>query len=194
MADDPKLVEAQAAFDEWYNDNNPQEAGWELHMDLARKIFIDGYLLNTTSKREAAEEIVAAIANTPTYQDLCEKTEAPITPELLARAVSVVRDLHGLMGIVTEIGELLDAYKKYIFYGKAIDATNVAEEIGDISWYLSLMFNVRGLRQQNVQAANIAKLKARYGDKFTEDAANQRDLVAERRTLDDAMDAILKKE
>ena len=34
-------------------------------------------------------------------------------------------------GVVGEIGELMDAYKRHIAYGKELDRINVLEEIGD---------------------------------------------------------------
>ena len=44
---------------------------------------------------------------------------------------------HAYLGISSEIGELTDAYKKVIGYGKELDATNVLEEVGDISYYIA---------------------------------------------------------
>ena len=46
-----------------------------------------------------------------------------------------VRILHAAIGCVTESGELLDALKKQIFYGRELDVVNVKEEAGDILWY-----------------------------------------------------------
>lgn len=42
---------------------------------------------------------------------------------------------HMCLGIVGEMGELVDAIKKAYVYGKGIDQTNIVEEIGDVSWY-----------------------------------------------------------
>ena len=42
---------------------------------------------------------------------------------------------HMCLGIVGEMGELVDAIKKAYVYGKGIDQTNTVEEIGDVSWY-----------------------------------------------------------
>jgi len=44
---------------------------------------------------------------------------------------------HMNMGAITEIGELLDAYKKALIYKKELDTVNVQEEWADILWYLS---------------------------------------------------------
>ncbi len=46
--------------------------------------------------------------------------------------------LHAITGIVTELGELADAYKRHIWYEEELDKVNVAEEVGDILWYIAV--------------------------------------------------------
>lgn len=154
--------------------------------------------------------------------------------------------LHMRMGVISELGELVDAYKKHIAYKKPLDFTNVREEIADICWYLvnemrfhelTINFDFTKLemnfseRLQPVQAAhaitvgltdaylkiteapsmtnyyeylkalyqlchhlgidfyvaldlNIKKLQARYPEKFSEEAALNRDLTTERKILE----------
>jgi len=55
------------------------------------------------------------------------------------------RMLHGLIGLCTESGELLDAMKKHLYYGKDLDTVNMLEEIGDLCWYLAIICDVSGL-------------------------------------------------
>ncbi len=43
---------------------------------------------------------------------------------------------HMLMGIISEIGEITDAYKKELAYGKQFDRVNLKEECSDVSWYI----------------------------------------------------------
>lgn len=94
------------------------------------------------------------------------------------------RILHAGMGLVTEAGELLDALKKATYYGKELDLTNVKEEAGDMLWYLAILFDALGTSFEEEQARVIAKLKARFPEKFTEEAAENRDLEAERVILE----------
>lgn len=96
-----------------------------------------------------------------------------------------IRLLHAGMGLTTESGEFVDVLKKHIFYGKSIDLVNLAEEAGDIFWYLSIVCNVLGVSFESVQEKNIAKLRARYPEKFTEVNAEVRDLDKERKILED---------
>lgn len=92
--------------------------------------------------------------------------------------------LHGAMGLATEAGELLDAVKKMLFYGRTLDTTNIFEELGDIEWYMALIRETFGWTQEMVQERNIAKLKARYPEKFTTERALERDLDTERNILE----------
>lgn len=94
------------------------------------------------------------------------------------------RLLHAGIGLATESGEFLDALKKHIFYGKNLDTVNLGEEMGDIFWYCAIVADELGLDFSQVMETNIAKLKARYGDKFTEQAAQHRDLKTEREILE----------
>lgn len=114
------------------------------------------------------------------------KTES-VDFEAIAKRLSdpnTIRILHAAVGLNTEQGELQDALKKHMFYGKPLDKVNLAEEMGDIFWYLAILADSLGVDFQSVMEKNIAKLKARYGHKFTEEAALNRDLVTERKILE----------
>lgn len=92
--------------------------------------------------------------------------------------------LHATMGINTESGEIMDVVKRYLIYGKPIDRTNVIEEVGDMFWYLALLARALGFTFEDAKARNIAKLKARYPEKFTEAEALNRNLEQERKVLE----------
>lgn len=94
------------------------------------------------------------------------------------------RLLHAGIGLSTEAGEFLDALKKHIFYGKELDKVNLAEEMGDMFWYMAIVADELGFKFEDVMDKNITKLKARYGEKFSEEKADQRDLFAEREILE----------
>lgn len=87
--------------------------------------------------------------------------------------------LHGVIGMMTEVGELLDACKKALYYGKPLDMENVAEEIGDIRFYAQLAMQGAGTTPEEVDAANIQKLKKRYPEGFNmQDALARKDKAA----------------
>lgn len=95
-----------------------------------------------------------------------------------------IRLLHAAMGIMTEGAELLDALKKFIFYGKPLDTVNLAEEVGDTFWYQAIAVDELDTDFETIFAIIIAKLKARYGDKFNEVGAITRNLDMERAILE----------
>lgn len=95
-----------------------------------------------------------------------------------------IRLLHAALGLSTEAGEIQDQLKKSIFYGKSLDTVNLVEEAGDIMWFLAILADALGTSFEEIQEKNIAKLKARYGAKFSEAAALTRDLDTERAILE----------
>ncbi len=122
---------------------------------------------------------------TPTeYIENCLRTE-PQTYRFQETNGISPRLEHSMFGLVTEVGEFADALKRAKIYGKAIDKVNLAEELGDILWYMSLALKDLGLSYEQVMDINIAKLKARFPDKYTDDKAINRDLATERKLLED---------
>ncbi len=111
------------------------------------------------------------------YKAECGRTLAPLEPR--------EQNLHMVLGMVTEVGELADVVKRKLAYGKAEDFTNVKEEIGDLMWYVVNFCNLHGFDLEEILGTNIAKLKARFPDKFTSEKALTRDLEAERKILED---------
>lgn len=92
--------------------------------------------------------------------------------------------IHAIIGVATEAGEMLEALNATIFEGKSFDAVNMDEEAGDIFWYMALLAKACGFDFESCQNKNIAKLRMRYGEKFSEFDANNRNLKAERSILE----------
>ena len=121
------------------------------------------------------------------YQKLAEITESKDFEAIAKRVNTVesIRLLHAVLGLSSEVGEFADQLKKHIFYGKPLDKVNLSEESGDLLWYLALAANVPGMLSINEDMErNIAKLKARYGEKFSEFSASNRNLSVERKILE----------
>lgn len=79
---------------------------------------------------------------------------------------------------------LLDMMKKYAFYGKRPDERPLSDLMQEIEYILYQIGGIHGFTLADIRETNIRKLKARYGDKFTEEAAVNRDLDTERKTLE----------
>lgn len=119
------------------------------------------------------------------YIEEAMRTNSPNFPVELHKNRKTVDLLHAAIGMSTESGEFLDALKKHLFYGKPLDFVNLAEELGDMCWYVAVALNALGLTFEDVQQSNINKLRARYPEKFTAELAENRDLVAERTLLEE---------
>jgi len=65
-----------------------------------------------------------------------------------------------------------------------LDRVNMAEEVGDLFWYIAIIAYELGFEFESVMEKNIEKLKARYGEKFSQEKANLRDLAQERSILE----------
>lgn len=70
--------------------------------------------------------------------------------------------LHMVVGISGEAGELLDAVKKHVIYQKPLNIINVAEELGDLEFFLEGIRSALGISRDEVLAKNITKLSVRY--------------------------------
>lgn len=139
--------------------------------------------IRTEKAEELAPQIIRALAcNTLDGAD-AEKNRPSKTPDG-PKLYPIIRLLHGILGIVGEVGELTDALKRYLVYNQPLDRTNVLEEAGDILWYLNLCLLSVGATFEEAMEANIAKLTVRFPDKFTDALAAHRDLAAERRALE----------
>jgi NTP pyrophosphatase (non-canonical NTP hydrolase) len=89
---------------------------------------------------------------------------------------NTIKLIHGVIGIATESGELLEALLKALD-GQPLDVVNLKEEIGDVLWYAAAILRVSDSSFEEVQNTNIAKLKARFPDGFAEFEANNRSLI-----------------
>ncbi len=101
-------------------------------------------------------------------------------PDNDAAAVNII---HAIIGKATEAGELLEALAAVV-EGRAFDETNALEEVGDGFWYDALLLRAIGSNFGEAQSVNIAKLRRRFPNAFTEFDANNRDLFAEREILE----------
>jgi len=93
---------------------------------------------------------------------------------------------HSAIGLAGEVGELCGAVERWLQYGKELDRTNIIEEAGDALWYLALACNALGVSLEEVMEKNIAKLKLRYPEKYTDfnAAEENRNRTAEREVLE----------
>lgn len=90
----------------------------------------------------------------------------------------MVEAWHAATGISGEAGELLDAIKKYVVYGKEVDVENVIEELGDLEFYMEALRQNLNITREQCLLHNMDKLEksktARYKEGYTDQAAIER--------------------
>lgn len=87
-------------------------------------------------------------------------------------------------GMTIDIGEMIDLLKKNLVYGKELNIASMQEKLFSLSCEIESALNIYGMFSSEARERNIEKLRARYGEKFTEAAALERNLVAEREILE----------
>lgn len=91
--------------------------------------------------------------------------------------------VHAVLGIFTEASELAEALYWSILEDKPLDRTKMIDETGDTLWYIALGLRALGGTFEEAFGGNIAKLKVRFPEKFSEDDALNRDEEAELQAL-----------
>ena len=98
------------------------------------------------------------------YQQLAARTEKEL-PLLNDRLY------HALAGITSEAGEVAGTIKKFTVYNQPLNVENIKEEIGDALWYYALLSNAIGADMDKIAEYNIQKLRTRYPEKYSDEAA-----------------------
>lgn len=89
--------------------------------------------------------------------------------------------LHYIMGMAGEVGEIAEQLGPELVIK---NITHFIEELGDYRWYEAGFYRSLEVTQEEVQAANIRKLIARYPDTYSDLRALERDKTAELHALE----------
>ncbi len=79
------------------------------------------------------------------------------------------------LGLMGEAGEVAEHIKKHFRHGHGLDEVHLQAELGDVLWYAAVLADVLGLDLGRVASGNVAKLKARYPDGFSEERSRTRE-------------------
>jgi NTP pyrophosphatase (non-canonical NTP hydrolase) len=104
--------------------------------------------------------------------------------ETINRAKNKIRLLHAIIGLQTELAELTEAFLKHVETGEELDVVNIKEEVADSEWYNAIIANELDFSFEELWEKVIAKLRARYPNKFTSYDAINRNLDVERKILE----------
>jgi len=81
---------------------------------------------------------------------------------------------HAALGIGGEAGEVVDLIKKTFANGRELDKDKLTKELGDLMFYIQALCNVTGIPLMEVLAECMRKLRMRYPNGYSDQAAQER--------------------
>lgn len=84
------------------------------------------------------------------------------------------RQIIAALGLAGEAGEFANLIKKLTAHGHLIGKETLADELGDVLWYLTEAATASGLSLEDIASQNINKLKERYPDGFNQEKSINR--------------------
>ena len=101
------------------------------------------------------------------YQNLAERTSG-------AGQQGERRQIIAALGLAGEAGEFANMIKKLTAHGHDIPPQELADELGDVLWYLAEASSACGLTLDDIARQNVDKLRARYPDGFSQEHSRNR--------------------
>lgn len=80
-----------------------------------------------------------------------------------------------IIGIMGESGEVADALKKHLFQYHPLDVEHLAEEMGDVMFYIVNLATLIGIEMEDVLEKNVRKLEKRYPNGFNSENSINRE-------------------
>jgi len=84
------------------------------------------------------------------------------------------RLLDASAGLAEEAGEVLGLVRKHLFMHHDLDTRRLTTELGDALWCLTAAAGALGLSLDEIAAANLAKLRRRYPEGYSDDESANR--------------------
>lgn len=100
--------------------------------------------------------------------------ERAATRTLNPKLSQTERLLDAAAGLAEESGEILGLVRKHAYQSHELQRDKLTSELGDALWCLTVTARTAGVSLEQVAAANVAKLRARYPEGFTEAASKER--------------------
>jgi NTP pyrophosphatase (non-canonical NTP hydrolase) len=86
------------------------------------------------------------------------------------------RLLTSALSLCGEAGEFGNLVKKQARHGHDVPIEKLVDELGDVLWYVADLASAIGVDLDHVARLNVAKLRARYPDGFSQEASKNRTL------------------
>src|SRR5687767_2548376 len=77
-------------------------------------------------------------------------------------------------GLSEEAGEVLGLVRKHVFMRHELDRARLIAELGDALWCLTTTAGALGVSLDEIAAANVAKLRRRYPEGYSDTASARR--------------------
>lgn len=77
-------------------------------------------------------------------------------------------------GLAEEAGEVLGLVRKHLYMKHDLDRARLVGELGDALWCLSAVAGAVGVTLGEVAESNLAKLRYRYPDGYSDEASRSR--------------------
>jgi NTP pyrophosphatase (non-canonical NTP hydrolase) len=84
------------------------------------------------------------------------------------------RLLDATAGLAEEAGEVLGLVRKHVFMRHDLDIARLTTELGDALWCLTAAAGAVGVSLEEVAAANLAKLRRRYPEGYSDERSVDR--------------------
>jgi NTP pyrophosphatase (non-canonical NTP hydrolase) len=101
------------------------------------------------------------------YQNAATRTTNP-------KLTEKERMLDAAAGLAEESGEILGFVRKHVYQSHPLQRDSLAIELGDALWCLAMTAKSAGFTLEQIAAANVAKLRARYPDGYSDTASRER--------------------
>lgn len=91
-----------------------------------------------------------------------------------ARLSETERLLDAAAGLAEESGEILGIVRKHAYQAHELDRERLTAELGDALWCLAMTAHAAGVTLDEIAAANLAKLRARYPEGYSDTTSRER--------------------
>lgn len=162
-------------------------AGSARAVDALKRALYYGKPLDTKKLSDAMQAVYDGV------REYLKRSEATLGAYSEQTNKQMTRVLHSSLGFATESGEIIEAVLKF-FESGLFDWGNYFEELGDLNWYMALgvdaadhgqpVFADQSWTLESIWERNLAKLKARYPQKFESEKAYERDIQKEKEALE----------
>jgi len=106
-------------------------------------------------------------------------TDSVANHDIGERTLKILPLLHGVLGLGTEVGELMDIVKKYMVYNVPIDEFKIKDEGGDIIHYFTYILKWMKASLRECIEMNEAKCRERFPDGYSHEARANRNRAKE---------------